>query len=174
MGGGVYAQTEISMNSVFDPLYTVGGGVCTGFAEAMAIYSRFYVKSATFSVQILSATTSSADLLFMNAVRSDEAAAGVIPTLDIITEGLGSTSTLALSGAIPGHLEGKFYPASFQGLSKQNKDELSGSLTVDPVIQPAVYCGVYSATGATGHSLTGLIIVSYDVELYRPNTLNGA
>jgi len=174
-GAGVYAQTEISMNSPYDPLYTVGGGVCTGFPNLIALYSRFFVNQARLQAQISGVTASAADLMYILPVRSDEAAGGVIPTLDMITEGQAPVfNMLAASPQTQLVLRSSLSPSKFQGLTKQNKDELSGSIALDPVIQPAWYVGTYSTTGAVGHNMTAILFVEYDTELYRPNTLSDA
>jgi len=174
-GAGVYAQTQISMNSPFDALYTIGGGVCTGFPNLIALYSRFFVRKARLQSQISSITASVADLHYILPVRSDEAAGGVIPNLDMITEGqAGTFNMLATTPQTQLVLRSTLSPSKFQGLTNQNKDELSGSIALDPVIQPAWYVGTYSTSGAVGHNMTAVLFVEYDTELYRPNTLSDA
>jgi len=174
-GAGGYATEEYSMNSPYDPLYTVGGGICTGFASLMALYSRFYVKKARLQFAPTS-LSNSGDVYFVLPVRSDEAAAGVVPTADMAMEGENSTFGLAMASytrfSVINDTRG---PAAFQGLltssGPSNKDELSGAVTTDPTIQPAWFVGLL---GANGHTLAGWALIEYTTELYRPNTLADA
>jgi len=175
-GAGGYATEEYSMNSPYDPLYTVGGGVCTGFASLMALYSRFFVKKARlqFAPTQLS---NSGDVYFVLPVRSDEAAAGVVPTADMVMEGENSTFGLAMASYTRFSVINDIRsPAEFQGLSMNfgipsNKEELSGAITTDPTTQPAWFVGLL---GSAGHTLAGWALIEYTTELYRPNTLGDA
>lgn len=164
------------MNSPYDPLYTAGGGNCTGFATLLGLYSRFYVKKAR--IQFQPATISNAgDLLFVLPVRSDEAAAGVVPDIDMVTESQVTTYNQATNAPSAYLVIGQVCrPAAFQGLensdgSCSNKDEMSGYVTTDPIIQPAWYLGLI---GAQGHTATGALLIEYTCELFRPNTLSNA
>jgi len=170
------ATYEFSMNSPFDPLYTVGGGNCTGFATLMLLYSRFFVKRARILLAPVQFNTPG-DTFFVMPVRSDEAAAGVLVDIDMVTESQVTNFTTAPNApAAYRVLEDVRRPDVFQGLSigpgkTSNKDDLSGSPAVDPVIQPAWYVGLI---GAQGHTMTGSVLIEYSSELYRPNTLSNA
>jgi len=173
-GGGVYAQTEISMNSPYDPLYTVGGGICTGFNTLLTLYSRFFVKKARIQAQFLPSVAASV-ASYILPVRSDEAAAGVIPTADMITEGQESVFSFQAGEVSSSNvIRSTLSPSRFQGLAGQNKEQLSGYITTDPTIQPAWYVGIYSVGGTVGQASVAFTLVEYDTELYRPNTLSDA
>lgn len=168
-----YAVNEFSMNSPYDPLYTVGGGICTGFTTLMNLYSRFFVRRAKISVQPCAASNTG-DYIFILPVRSDEAGAGVVPTVDMITEGQESVFNCTSNGMYTYLvLTSIKSPQEFQGLGITAKDELSGAITTDPVIQPAWYVGLFSNAGA-GHTATLVTFIEYETELYRPNTLSDA
>jgi hypothetical protein len=171
-GAAGYVVQEISMNSPFDPLYTVGGGNCTGFATLMLIYSRCYVKSARIQTQIATASNPG-DVFFILPARSDEAAAGIVPTIDMVTEGQNNKfNLLTNSPSTYMVLSDTRSPVSFQGLpATSNRDELSCSAAVDPTIQPAWFTGLL---GAQGHTALVLTLVEYSCTLYRPNTLGDA
>ncbi len=168
---GLYVMSQISMNSAYDPLYTVGGGVCTGFAEWMALYARYFVKRARCVTQPVT-NSNPGDILFTLALRSNEATAGVVPTLDMITESRNCCFHMMVNGTTSyTTLEDVRDPAQFEGLSGQNKNDLSGSLAADPTIQPVWYVGAY---GVNGHTIQTMTLVEYETELYSPNVLTGA
>jgi len=175
-GATSYAAEEYSMNSPYDPLYTIGGGICTGFATLMSLYSRALVKNATIKLAVCS-MSHGGDIYFILPVRSDEAAAGVIPTTDMIMEGQNSTYAFSQGTYTRfSYLSDTRSPAAFQGLllkdgEESNREELSCAVTTDPTIQPAWYVGLL---GAQNHTLLGWILIEYTAELYRPNTLADA
>jgi len=159
------------MNSPYDPLYTVGGGVCTGWADLMLLYSRAFVVSArlSFCPTIMS---HGGDVYFVLPVRSDEAAAGVVPTIDMVMEGQNSTFGFAQGTYTRfSYIVDIRRPAQFQGLANQAKDQLSCSVSTDPVIQPAWYCGLI---GAQNHTIDAWVLIEYTTEMYRPNSLSDA
>jgi len=178
-GAGAYAAEQYSMNSPYDPLYTVGGGICTGWAALMALYSKCYVHTATIKFQptLFSAATPYGDIAFVLPVRSDEAAAGVVLTADMVTESQVSTFNVCTASSLTNYLAitDVRSPSEFQGLGPRNrtstKDNLSASVSTDPVIQPAWYVGLIAAAG---HTLSGFVLIEYTCELYRPNSLSDA
>jgi len=175
-GAGGYAVEEYSMNSPYDPLYTVGGGICTGFTTLMGLYSRCLVKVARLTLAVTS-MSHGGDMYFILPVRSDEAAAGVVPTADMVMEGQNSTVGFAQGTYTRfSYLQDTRSPAAFQGLTlrdgeESNREELSCAISTDPTIQPAWYAGFM---GASGHTLAGWAFIEYTSELYRPNSLSDA
>jgi hypothetical protein len=165
------------MNSPYDPLFTAGGGVCTGFATLMSLYSKCFVRHATCNVQPTAASTAG-EIMYILPLRSDEAAGGIVPTADMVTEGqVGKFNLTTNSIYIYQPLRDSRSPAEFQGLggpgsmSPSNKDELSCSVSTDPTIQP---CWSVGLIGASGHTLGIGVFIEYDCELYRPNSLGDA
>jgi len=163
------------MNSPYDPLFTVGGGICTGWSTLMALYSRCFVRNATLQVQPTTASHTS-DVVYLLPIRSDEAAAGIVPTLDLVTEGqLGKFTITTNSIYTYQPLVDNRSPVEFQGLgsvkSPSNKDDLSAAISADPVIQP---CWSVGLIGSAGHTLSIGVFIEYDCELYRPNSLGDA
>jgi len=175
-GAGGYAAEEYSMNSPYDPLYTVGGGICTGWNALMGLYSRCLVKVAKLTLAVTS-MSHGGDVYFILPVRADEAAAGVVPTADMVMEGQNSTIGFAQGTYTRfSYLTDTRSPADFQGLvlpdgGESNREELSCAISTDPSVQPAWYAGFM---GANGHTLAGWVLIEYTSELYRPNSLSDA
>jgi len=174
-GAGGYAFEYYSMNSPYDPLFTVGGGICTGWTTLMTLYSRCFVRNATCQMQPTTASHTS-DVAFVLPIRSDEAAAGIVPTFDMVTEGqLGKFNLTTNSVYLSQPLVDRRSPAEFQGLGSENnpsnKEQLSAAVSTDPTIQP---CWAVGLIGSAGHTLSMGVFIEYDSELYRPNALGDA
>lgn len=173
-GANSYAYQTYSMNSAFDPLYSIGGGTCTGFTEWMTLYTRFYVSKCMISTTFYNGGTDPT-VHYQLALRSDDAVGGVAPTLDKILEGRDCRFTIPWIGAHPSNgraLSVTYYPSKFQGLpAAANREELSGDVATDPNIQPAVQCGFYLANGAVQKSNAIFILIEYTTTFFRPRLL---
>jgi len=177
--GAAYAVTQIAMNSPYDPLFTVGGGVCTGFANWMNFYGHFFVHRCRIKQSLWQIQGSPApSVSFLLPVRSDQAAAGITPTIDMVTECPDATSATQFAGqwiANGQEIERTWVPTRFDGVSKvSNKREYSGDASNDPVYQPVVYCGFISAGGALDYQAEQHLLVEYDTEFYAPLAISNA
>jgi len=171
--GAAYAVTQIAMNSPYDPLFTVGGGTCTGFANWMNFYAHFFVHRCRIKQALWCIQGSPAPSVgFLLPLRSDQASAGVTPTIDMVTECPDAISATQFAGqwnANGQEIEKTWVPTTFDGVSKtSNKREYSGDASNDPVYQPVVYCGFISAGGALDYQAEQHLLVEYDTELYAP------
>jgi len=178
--GAAVAYTIVAMNSPFDPVYSVGGGTCTGFAQWIALYQRYFVKQCKIQQTIwnVQAGTSANTTAFMLPVSSTQASAGVVPTIDMIMESQDASFATQNVGqwVANGQLLSKSWnPAKFEGLPvNSNYDDLSGYAGADPVIQPAVYCGFVSNQGGLDYQAVQTLLVEYVTELWRPTVLSSA
>lgn len=175
--GATYAYQSYSMNSAFDPLYTIGGGTCTGFTEWMTLYTRFYVSNVRMSSVIYNG---GANTMFHYhlAMRSADAGAGVVPTIDRIMEGRNGRYQMIWPGTHPSNgraLTVNYRPAAFEGLPlTSNRDELSGDSASDPAIQPAVQVGFFGPGVAVNLTANMLIVIEYTTMFYSPRLLGDA
>lgn len=176
-GATTYAYSTYSLNSPFDPLYTIGGGTCTGFAEWMTLYNRFYVSACRVSSVIYNGG-SNTQFHYHMAMRSADAGAGVTPTIDRILEGRNSRYIMIWPGQHPSNgraLTVIYKPALFEGLPvTSNRDELSGDSASDPAIQPAVQVGFFGPGPTTGLSSNLLVVIEYTTLFYSPRLLGDA
>jgi len=173
-GANAYAYVFFSMNSPYDPLYSVGGGKCTGFEEWMTLYTRFYVSKCTISA-IMYNGSNSPIIAYQLPVRSDEAGGGVTPTIDKIMEGKDGRYHYLSTGAHPANgrpLTVTYMPARFEGLPVvSNREELSGDVATDPDVQPAVQVGWLCPAGTAALTIAILATVEYTTMFYRPRLL---
>lgn len=173
-GANSYAYQTYSMNSAYDPLYTIGGGTCSGFVQWMSLYDRYYVSSMRISAQMYNASSNWV-LIYLLPLRSADAVAGVTPTLDKIMESRDARYFNPQIGVHPSNgkvLSCTYTPYKFEGLPvNSNFDELSGDVTSDPTIQPAVQAGFISLGGTTQLTNSCLVQVEYSVTFWRPKLL---
>jgi hypothetical protein len=173
-GATTYAYSTYSMNSALDPLYTIGGGSCTGFVQWMTLYNRFYVTGCRISSTIYNGGNSTI-LHYHLAMRSDDAGAGVTPTVDKILEGRNGRYAVTWPGAHPSNgrsLTVSYAPTLFEGLpATSNRTELSGDASSDPAIQPAVQVGFIGPGTTTGIAINMLVVVEYTTIFYSPRLL---
>jgi hypothetical protein len=176
-GANTYAYQSYSMNSPFDPLYTIGGGTCTGFTEWMTLYNRFYVTACRISSVIYNGGANT-QFHYHMAMRSADAGAGVVPTLDRILEGRNSRYQMIWPGQHPSNgraLTVIYKPSAFEGLpNTSNREELSGDSASDPAIQPAVQVGFFGPGATTGLTSNMLVVVEYTTLFYSPRLLGDA
>lgn len=53
------AYITIALNGPYDPLYTLGGGSCTGFRELAALYNRYIVDRCRITMRMRNGSSSS-------------------------------------------------------------------------------------------------------------------
>jgi hypothetical protein len=175
-GALTYAYESYSLNSPYDPLYTAGGGNCSGFAQWMALYRRFYVKSVRVSSQAVNGTANSVFTFILPLRSSDASGGGIVPTMDYIMESREAAfAFMNINSSIPNGwcLSLQLSPTRFEGLPLvSNREELSGDIASDPLIQPAVYVGYICST--VGLTLSYAIKLEYTVEFWSPRILGDA
>lgn len=169
VGATTYIQDYFSMNSPYDALFTVGGGTCSGFANWMALYQRFYVTKATIQMQVLAVTVADGtDMGFVYPLRSDEMAGGIVPSFDRFFEGGRGTSTSITASPFQNCMvmRDTQVPVQFQGIpAASNREEMSGSAAADPQIQPGWAVGF---CGTNTHSFVVQVVVEYFTTLWAP------
>jgi len=171
------AFTVVSMNSPYDPQYTVGGGSCTGFAEWMALYEKFHVERCSIAMTIQNPNAGSSLVAFLLPVSSAAAIAGVTPSLDKVKESDIAVFCDQAIGTQPGNnllVRKSWSPHQFEGVPPSSDvNDFSGSGSADPYVQPAIYCGFITNDGVTALTAYVHLIADYVTTLYRP-TLLGA
>jgi hypothetical protein len=167
----IYNYYQFSVSSVFDPLFTTGGGSATGFSQWMQLYNYCFVNSVlvTFTVSNTSPISSSNGLImFIVPVPNSQSPSPPTATLDLARETPGSVFYQLGSGpsAHNPHTLNKAY--TIKQIDGIDSPRISYSCTAsaDPEFQPTLMVGVLSSDGVT----TGLTYV-YDVVLTYNCTL---
>jgi len=156
-GGAPYAYSNYSLNSVFDPLYDLGGGVVTGFKEWMGLYKYYLVtRSVIFYryMNTVSAGVGADTTMFIVPYGSSQSSeSGTPPTLDVIRESFRSVyhnNFQAPSFFNPFGLDLSVDISSLEGGSVTSQKVLySGYSNTDPPLQPFAKVGIISSDGVT-------------------------
>jgi len=177
-GALTYATRTIAMNNPYDPIYTIGGGSCTGYAEMMALYEKSLVTSCRVQVSSANGQTTYWRALFQCPVSSAVSSGGGLTwTYDQAFEGPLSSAlnTLGLTMGQVSCIDRTYYPPAFEGLTTESaKVTMAGGLSTSPVLVPTVVVGQTSSNAAdTGFAFQLNILVEYTVLYYRPKHILG-
>lgn len=156
-GGAVYWNKVYSLNSAFDPLYSVGGGACTGYAEWMGLYRYCLVKSVQirFGAHNYGQPEEAGKALIMYVIPFASwqvGDSGSVPSLNLVRESAFSRFSTIYSGnsAMNPHVMNiRFDIAQLESGPLQSRIQYSSSSTADPAAQLTAQVGVIAADGAT-------------------------
>jgi hypothetical protein len=166
------------MNAAVDPLYSLGGGRCTGFEEWMTLYRRFHVNKCRISQSVYNGNNVVA-FPFLFPVKSAEAAAGIAaPSLDTIMESRDAVSFMMMASTHPTNgsaISLVCHPEEYEGMPEggASYDSFSGNESTDPAIQPAIIAG-FALALAGAYSMTQTVVIEYTTRLFNPRLISDA
>jgi len=163
MTGNQADYRQYSLNSAFDPLYSAGGGSCTGFSQYAAMYSRYIVERIIVDAHFDNVATNGLGRemrAFLRAVPTGQLASfpsvATLIASDVVEAQYCKSCTLTYINAgfrdASATLHAEFIPWRTEGLPNEIADfvNLSSLCTGDPVRQGVVFVGTFVyASGAT-------------------------
>lgn len=175
----VYNYSVFSMNSVYDPLYTAGGGSCTGYLTWASLYDRYYVSRTTVEAFFMNRSDSAAVghqvLAYILPFTSAQAAAGsaIVVTPDLVSESARCTSVLLPpnlgASNSSGRLTQSYDVSNFEGNPSVSANwlGLSGRVGADPTSEGCINVGFVACDGTTATcSIEMFVVVTYRVRFY--------
>lgn len=176
------AYVAISLNGVYDPLYTLGGGSCTGFAELMALYNRYIVTKSLVRMQLYNTSTNSVGnnlIAFIAEVPASQTnLVGTVISEDILEARRTSTIFASRGDAVDNiRVQRLVDIVQLEGLPSPLADfeALSGSKSTNPVRTCVALVGATRPTGAqASNNAEAVIVVDYHVTFYQPTLFTTA
>lgn len=176
------AYVTISVNGAYDPLYTLGGGSCTGFAELAALYNRYIVTKAHIRMDILNSSTNSVGnnlVAFIAEIPASQVGmVGTTVSEDILESRRCTTNLVSRSDAVEfRRIERDIDVLTLEGLPSLMADyeNLSGSKTANPDRTCVALCGATRPTGPqASNTAEVLVVVDYYMTFYQPTVFTVA
>lgn len=174
-GAYAYWNKVYSLNSAYDPLYTVGGGTCTGYVQWIALYRYCLVTSVTIKYSLYNSHAADAGYyLTMYAIPFASWQVGdssSVPTLDLVRETPWSKWHDNFVGAHP-HNPFTFTMtldvAKLEGQPLVPKTSYSSTVDSDPSLQLTAQIGAIATDGTTtGQTAFGTVDISYVCTFYQ-------
>lgn len=172
------AYQVIALNGCYDPLYTLGGGSCTGFAELSQLYNRYIVSRVAIRMNIRNSSANSIGNDIVGYVlqfpSSQLAAVGTVITEDVLESRRCVTEMIPYNNANQyKELCARIDICEIEGLPSliAAYDALSGNPSSNPARTPVAFCGVTRPTGSqAGCSAEMTLVVEFSVTFYQPTT----
>lgn len=170
------AYVSLALNGLYDPLYTLGGGSCTGFAALMALYNRYIVTNVRITARIRNGSSTSVgnDLVaFIWELPSAQTnLVGTVVSEDILEARRCTTVVVPYYNTFQfRELTRVIDIRELEGLPTLLADyaNLSGGPTSNPSRTPVALVGVCRPTGAQASSTAeGVFVVEFDCLFYSP------
>jgi len=174
-GAYTYWSNVYSLNSAYDPLYTVGGGSCTGYAQWIALYRYCRVTSVQIKYTVFNLhAVESGFLITMYAVPFASWQIGdssSVPTLDLVKESTWSSFHDNFAGSHPSNpftMVKSYNIADIEGTQLVPPIDYSSTVDTDPAKQVTVQVGIIATDGTTtGQTAFGTIEIQYQCEFYQ-------
>lgn len=165
-----YLETLIRSNSVFDPVFALGGGQPMYLDEFSLLYSRYTVYASSIT------------LTFINRTNTTEAAfikVGVYPLTDSSTSSTVAEATerdnciyaqlgpnTGDQGIVTMNAYAKIYKIAGKDKSQSGDDTMSALVTADPAISPLWHIFVGTLDGITNVNVHIDMTITYYVKFY--------
>lgn len=155
---GPYVTRSYALNNAYDPVYTVGGGSCTGYSQWMALYQYARVESVEVMISAQNESTSVGKGITVFAVPFPSTQTpSVVPTLDLIMESAyGRSVDLFVGNSVlnPGQLAGEWSLKGIEGNSLVPRLSYSSTSSGGPDKIITCLCGIIASDGIS-IALTG-------------------
>jgi hypothetical protein len=170
------AYVALTLNGVYDPLYSLGGGSCTGFAALMALYNRYIVSNVRVTMRLRNSSSSAPGndlVMFIWEIPSAQTGlVGTVVSEDILEARRCSTCVIPYNSAFSyreltravGIVELESIPSLVADYAN-----LSGTGSSNPNRTPIALAGVCRPTGAqAGSTCEGVFVMEFDTVFYSP------
>jgi len=172
-----------SLSGAYDPLYSIGGGSCTGFSWYAGIYKRYYVESVFVHAYYTNMSLNSSGFeqrAFLKVVPSSQIAAIPSTAAIRIDDVVETQHTLAATTAPNGRpdcaavLERTYIPWQSEQLANKLSDYLNMSslVTTVPTRSPVVVAGIVGCFGPKSGCVGDILVtIKYKIRFWEPSTL---
>lgn len=180
--GTAYSYAALSLNSAYDPLYQIGGGSCTGFAQWMTLYNRYIVTDVVISMRIRNTSATSIGnniVAFILEVPSYQVTTvGTAVSEDVLETRKCSTKIIPYNTTgLYTTLTRSINIKAVESLPSLIADysNLSGSSAASPNRQCLALAGVCRPTGSqSGCVAECVFMMEFSVHLYAPRVFETA
>jgi hypothetical protein len=172
---------QISSNSAYDPLYSLGGGNCTGFSQYSTMYTRYIVERVIIEAHFVNNASNGAGRevkAFIRAVPTGQVASfpgvGALSQSDVVeAQGCKSCTVTYINGGFrdaTATLHTEYVPWRMEGLPNEASDfvNLSSLCTGDPVRQGVIFVGTISSVSGAGMTCDLDLTVTYVTRFFEP------
>jgi len=176
------AYVSVALNGLYDPLFTLGGGSCTGFPQLMALYNRYIVSSTRLTARIRNSSSTSvgndlvAYVLEIPAIQANMV--GTIVSEDVLEARRCTTAVIPYNNAHQyRELSRTVSIVQLEALPSllADYDDLSGTTNSNPTRTPIALVGITRPGGAQASSQAEMVlVVEFDTTFYQPTTFTVA
>jgi hypothetical protein len=170
------AYVSVVLNGCYDPLFTLGGGSCTGFTALAALYNRYIVTDTRVTMRIRNSSSTSvgndmvAFIFELPSIQTNMV--GTIVSEDVLEARRCTTCV------VPYNNTHQYRELTRSVVIRQLEalpslvaayDDLSGTPSGNPVRTPVALCGVTRPGGAQASTTCEMVLVlEFDVTFYQP------
>lgn len=165
-----YLETLIRSNSVFDPVYALGGGQPMYLDEFAQLYNRYTVYASSITLTFIQRTAQT---------EASYVKVGVYPLVDTSTAGSVSEATerdnciyaqlgpnTGDQGIVNMNAYGKIYKIAGRDKTEAGDDTMSATVTADPAISPLWHIFTGTLDGITDVNVYVDMTITYYVKFY--------
>lgn len=163
------------LNSVYDPVYALGGAQPYGFDQLAALYNKYRVISCSWNVSFYSggSVVRVATIPVNEPLVADGTSPNPIYNMNNICNSPRSRWAIQIPGGNTKMVKGKCYLPSLLGKNKTQymaDEDCSARVTTDPVEQALLYVVGADIANAVA-TIQCTITLNYTVEWFDPNRL---
>jgi hypothetical protein len=173
------AYTAVTLNGLYDPLFALGGGSCTGFTELMALYNRYIVTHCSIRMNLRNTSSTSVgnDIVgyILQVPSTQTNLVGSVVSEDILEARRCLTETIPYNNAnqYKEMVDLNIDLCQLEALPSliAAYDAMSGTRSSNPNRTPIALCGVTRPGGTQASTQAEqLLVLEFKVVFYQPTT----